>query len=113
MWILSILALYLLIGLFTGISHCLDIQTRLQEVGREENRLKELVGLYGMSPKGGTYYSELMEFTIQNAESLEEYSKYVENLNKYNTMSFMLGFICWPYVLIAISTKNTRERAGR
>lgn len=110
MYIISLVALYLLAGMVVGLNHVVLLKNIIIPIGLEEKKLKEFVSMYQYSPKGAEYYAQLQELYINKVETLDEYYLYEKNQFQFELIHFSLSALFWPYYLFLILvSKNKRK----
>ncbi len=112
MWMISVICAYLLVGMIYGIQHMSSIYAMLREAGDKETFLREMVAMYELTPQGAEYYAQLQGLYVEKGELLAEYKIFKANEGKYQFLTFLFGFVLWPYYIFSISKrkKATKKR---
>lgn len=112
-YLMPFVFLYLLIGLIYGMLHLVKIVKVVEEAGREDTHLREMVKMYELTPSGAEYYTKLQDLHIRKKDAIDEYLLYKENQLKYLFQTFSFSFVFWPYYYFSIKKKNSEKRVGR
>jgi len=112
-YLVIFVSVYLLIGLIYGMLHLVKIVKVVEEAGREDTRLREMVKMYELTPSGAEYYTKLQDLHIQKRDAIAEYELYKKNQMKYLLQMFSISFVFWPYYYFSIRKKNSEKRVGR
>ncbi|HDR4736891.1 TPA: hypothetical protein QCR36_003942 [Bacillus cereus] len=112
MWIVLFVSFYVVTGIVYGFQHMISIYTMIRQAGDKEAFLREMVAMYELTPQGAEYYAQLQDLYVEKGELLAEYKIYKANEGKYQFLTFLFGFVLWPYYIFSISKRKrtTKKR---
>ncbi|ARO21387.1 hypothetical protein B2J90_28635 (plasmid) [Bacillus tropicus] len=106
MWTVLLISLYVVVGIVYGFQHMISIYAMLREAGDKETFLREMVSMYELTPQGAEYYAQLQNLYVEKGELLAEYKLFKANEGKYQFLTFLFGFVLWPYYIFSISKRK-------